>query len=89
MVSAIPTLLISGELDPVTPPESAEAALAHLSKGRHIVVKNAAHNAFSRGCTPRLMAEFINKGQHETLDVTCLEQQPPIPFFLNRLGPRP
>lgn len=89
VVSSIPTLLISGELDPVTPPESAEAALAHLSKGRHIVVKDAAHDAFSRGCAPRLMAEFISKGQHETLDVTCLEQQPPIPFFLNRLGPRP
>lgn len=89
VTSSVPVLLISGELDPVTPPESAEAAAKTLSNARHLVVKHASHDAFMMGCVPRLATDFIQKGSAEGLDVSCLEQRPPLPFFLTRLGPRP
>ena len=42
---AIPTLLLSGEFDPVTPPSGGEEVVRNFSKGRHIVIRN---NSISR-----------------------------------------
>ena len=41
--SDIPTLLLSGELDPVTPPSGADEVARNLSKGRHVVIRNNGH----------------------------------------------
>ncbi|HYR10393.1 MAG TPA: alpha/beta hydrolase, partial [Longimicrobium sp.] len=42
--SPIPTLLVSGELDPVTPASGGEAAAALLPNSLHVVVPSAAHS---------------------------------------------
>ncbi len=39
----IPVLMISGEMDPVTPPEYAEAVSAYFSNGVHYVVSSSGH----------------------------------------------
>ncbi len=39
--SDVPALLISGTLDPVTPPANAEAVLASLPNGQHLVIDGA------------------------------------------------
>ncbi len=59
--SDVPVLLLSGELDPVTPPRHAEAAKATLSRSVHLVVPGVGHGASYLGCMPRLIAEFVER----------------------------
>jgi pimeloyl-ACP methyl ester carboxylesterase len=41
--SDIPTLLISGFIDPATPPRGAEEVARHLKNSRHVVVRYGSH----------------------------------------------
>jgi pimeloyl-ACP methyl ester carboxylesterase len=87
--SDIPTLLLSGEADPVTPPADAERAALGLTRHRHLVLKGEGHVQLAAGCMPRLMAEFLQSGAPESVDATCLEHHAPEPFFLSMTGPAP
>lgn len=73
-----PVLLVSGDIDPVTPPWLGEAAARHLSNSRHLVVHNATHNAYE--CLDNIFADFIDKGSAQGLDVSCVEQIRRPPF---------
>lgn len=83
-----PTLLLSGDNDPVTPPSFAEHVAGQLGNARHVVVDSAHHGLWRRGCAPRLLAEFFADPQPEALDVTCLDRLPATRFFLSSNGPR-
>jgi len=85
----IPTLLLSGEYDPVTPPRYGEQVLASLGKARHLVGKGQGHIMLGRGCTPRLAAEFVEKLDPVGLDAACLDALGLTPFFINYNGARP
>ena len=85
----IPTLLLSGEFDPVTPPRYAEQVLASLGNARHLVGKGQGHILLARGCTPRLAAEFVDKLDPKGLDAKCLEPLGSTPFFINYNGAEP
>jgi pimeloyl-ACP methyl ester carboxylesterase len=87
--SDIPTLLLSGEADPVTPPADAERAAAGLTQHRHLIVKGEGHGQLATGCIPRLMAEFLDNPAPQELDATCLEQHSSEPFFISMTGPPP
>lgn len=87
--SDLPVLILSGEADPVTPPRNGEHALATLSHARHLVGPGQGHGMFARGCTPRLMEQFIDTADPAALDVGCLERLQPAPFFLRFTGPNP
>jgi pimeloyl-ACP methyl ester carboxylesterase len=87
VTSTLPALLLSGELDPVTPPAFAEQALRTLSNARHIVLKGTGHIALARGCTPHLVAEFYDKMDAKALDAKCLEPLHPFPIFTTAVGP--
>jgi pimeloyl-ACP methyl ester carboxylesterase len=89
VVSALPTLLLSGEADPVTPPQSAEQAARTLSNHLHIVVPGQGHNVFYRGCLPSLIADFIGQASAAGLDTTCVAQIRPTAFFTSFTGPTP
>jgi pimeloyl-ACP methyl ester carboxylesterase len=84
-----PVLLISGELDPVTPPRYGEQVLGHLPKGRHLVVRGQGHNVMATGCMPRLMARFVATADATGLDVGCLEQLGHTPPFAGAYGWEP
>jgi pimeloyl-ACP methyl ester carboxylesterase len=59
--SAIPTLLLSGEFDPVTPPSGAEEVARGLSKGRHIVVRNNGHPiGNAEACIGKMFGQFLD-----------------------------
>ncbi|NVB40552.1 alpha/beta fold hydrolase [Pseudenhygromyxa sp. WMMC2535] len=88
VVSDVPTLLLSGRYDPVTPPSMAEATLAHLGHARHLVVESAHHGVWSRGCAPALMAEFFASADPEASSGACLDTMTKPPFFLSAAGPR-
>lgn len=84
--SDIPTLLLSGALDPVTPPAWAELAAQTLSNSRHLVAPHGAHTIVSHTCANRLAARFIDDLNLAALDEKCLLEQRPTPFILNSNG---
>ncbi len=87
--SQAPTLLLSGELDPVTPPAHAEAAKATLPNSLHVVVPGVGHGASGQGCVPRLIAQLVETGTVANLDVECTRKLGRPPFFVTFAGPRP
>jgi pimeloyl-ACP methyl ester carboxylesterase len=87
--SDIPTLLLSGEADPVTPPLDAERAAEGLTRHRHLILKGEGHGQLSTGCVPILAADFLDNAAPDKLDAGCLERHTPEPFFLSMTGPSP
>ncbi len=85
----IPTLLLSGGADPVTPPHYAEQVAAHLSKSRHLVVPGYGHGLLVVGCVPKIMTAFLEEGSADNLDTNCLDAVQPPPFFIEYTGPGP
>ncbi len=85
---AAPALLLSGALDPVTPPHRAATAAKFMARAQHVVVANAGHGVSQLGCAPRLLREFLDKPQ-SALDATCLDQIPAPTFQLGSAGPQP
>lgn len=89
LASDIPTLLLSGSADPVTPPTYAERVAATLPNSRHLVVDGFGHGVIGYGCMPRLVAQFIRDGNAAAIDTTCLDELKPPPFFVSFAGPEP
>ncbi|HEY8206866.1 MAG TPA: alpha/beta hydrolase [Myxococcaceae bacterium] len=87
--SDVPVLLLSGEADPVTPPELAEEAKRTLSRSLHLVVKGHGHNVSPRGCLPSLIARVERDGSVDNLDTSCVADIAPAPMFLDFLGHEP
>src|SRR5690606_15075898 len=79
----VPVLLMSGELDPVTPPRYADEVAEDLPNARHLVGPGQGHILLGRGCAPRLAAEFVEKLDPAALDADCLDVLGPTPFFLD------
>lgn len=71
--SDVPTLLISGALDPVTPPEWAEVAARTLPRARHLVLPDTGHLPTWPGCVDGLVAAFVAAGTAEGLDAGCVD----------------
>jgi pimeloyl-ACP methyl ester carboxylesterase len=84
-----PVLLLSGEIDPVTPPGNAEHAMKTLRNAKHLVAANQGHIVVGRGCGPRLFAEFVDSADPKTIDGTCLTRLHGAPFFVRFSGPEP
>jgi pimeloyl-ACP methyl ester carboxylesterase len=89
VTSAIPTLVLSGEVDPVTPPTWGEQVASTLSNSRHIVIRGTGHTAGGTGCGQRLMREFIAEGSPANLDTSCIDNVRRPAFFLSPAGPDP
>jgi pimeloyl-ACP methyl ester carboxylesterase len=84
-----PILVLSGELDPVTPPAYGKEILAGLGNARQLVVKGQGHAVMMRGCMPRLIDTFIDKIDPKKLDASCLDRLGPIPAFIDFNGAAP
>lgn len=87
--SNIPTLLLSGEADPITPPANAEKAAAGLTNSLNLVVPGVGHNVIYRGCVPKILTSFIESGTPQGLDTTCIKEIRPAPFMLSFSGSQP
>ena len=86
VTATVPTLILSGDLDPVTPPENGAKAAASLPNSRHFIVKNAAHNVITSGCTAKLIDQFLNRPEPDKLDGECLQEVPPESFMTSLNG---
>ena len=87
--SAAPTLLLSGELDPVTPPSWAEEARKTLPNSVHVVAPGVGHGVTSIGCFPEVVQKFIEAGSANAVDASCAKGLKRPPFFLSFAGPQP
>lgn len=84
-----PVLLLSGEADPVTPPQFADTAAASLPNALHLIGRHQGHSLAIRGCTPRIMASFVTAGAVDDIDAACLDRVHAMPFFVDFSGPSP
>jgi pimeloyl-ACP methyl ester carboxylesterase len=83
-----PALLLSGALDPITPPHRAESAARYMAHAQQVVVANAGHGVSQLGCAPRLLRDFLDRPDKK-VDATCLAELPAPTFQLNSAGPQP
>jgi pimeloyl-ACP methyl ester carboxylesterase len=84
--SGLPVLLLSGELDPVTPPRFGDEVVEHLPNGRHLVLEGQGHNVSWIGCAPKLVGQFIESADAEALDASCLDSLSYVPPFVTFNG---
>jgi len=74
----VPVLLLSGTLDPVTPPRWGEEAAGHLPKSRHLVVPGA--HGVGSPCLIDIQKRFLAAGAVDGLDLTCTKDLTPAKF---------
>jgi pimeloyl-ACP methyl ester carboxylesterase len=71
VISEVPTLLLAGALDPVTPPSYAERAAAGLSAGRLVVFPGAGHAVIAAGECPRHLVGAFLDAPDAPVDASC------------------
>jgi pimeloyl-ACP methyl ester carboxylesterase len=72
VVSDIPTLLLSGQFDPITPPAYAEAAAANLSQSYTYIYPGGSHGVLrSDACVDAIVQDFLANPQQPP-DGSCL-----------------
>ena len=76
-----PVLLLSGTLDPVTPPVWADAIAKNLPNSLHVAMEGIAHGPFP-ACAQGLMAKFIAAGTVTGLDTSCVKELRRPPFIM-------
>jgi pimeloyl-ACP methyl ester carboxylesterase len=79
--SKAPVLVLSGGLDPATPPRHGERVTERLGNARHIVSPFLGHIVSTQGCAPTQIARFFRDASFERIDEACLTRLPPATFF--------
>jgi pimeloyl-ACP methyl ester carboxylesterase len=73
----IPTVMISGRWDPVTPPAYGEDASAYFPRSRHLILDEGQHGPYDLeggwACVNGIWAAFLDLGTLEGLDTSCAE----------------
>jgi pimeloyl-ACP methyl ester carboxylesterase len=84
----VPILVISGEVDHVTPPRFARDLCSSLPSCRMVLVPSLAHVPFDLDnwtngvCLERLVIEFFADPDSNALDIACVSSMIPPPFAL-------
>ncbi len=92
-VASTATLLLSGGLDPATPPRHADRVARALGpKARQVTVANAGHGLMGVGCVRDVMFRFIDAADDAAalaVDASCVADIPRPPAFepVNPSGP--
>lgn len=84
----IPTLLLSGTADPITPPHYADMAARSLRKAWMLSIENQSHGQLAVGCIPRIFEQFVANAEFDPNE-TCHKKSFVMPFFLDFSGPAP
>ena len=84
-VATAPVLLLSGGLDPATPPRHGERVAQALGAlARHVVVPNAGHGVVGLGCMRDVVSRFIDAPEDKdalVVDAGCAVNIPRPPAF--------
>jgi pimeloyl-ACP methyl ester carboxylesterase len=87
--SEVPVLILSGEIDPVTPPQNGKLAAETLPNSLHLILPGQGHINIFRGCLPNIATDFVENASIQGLAITCIQSLHPLPFFLTFSGPHP
>lgn len=90
--SDVPVLILSGGLDPVTPPANGVEVAKTLPHSRHIIAAAYGHIVSAQACAPRLIAAFVDDPSFAKLPASCVEHfeksvRPSL--WPDRMGARP
>lgn len=71
--ASVPTLVLSGRFDPVTPPRWGDEVAQTITPSRHIVVEDGGHGAFSAPCMDGVVTSFVEQPDAVAdLDASCV-----------------
>jgi pimeloyl-ACP methyl ester carboxylesterase len=76
----VPMLLITGDLDPITPPRFAQALASRVPNATLMIVPRMAHAGSGR-CVEEVIAQFIVRGAMQGVDSSCVSGIKPPPFI--------
>ncbi len=76
-----PVLILSGGIDPVTPPIFGDEVKKTFSNSVHFVAPQIGHGVSQHGCGPKLLKQFIEKASIEGLDGECFKRLPRPTYF--------
>ncbi len=83
--SDVPTLLLSGSFDPITPPAHAERVARDLGRAYTVTFARGTHGqAFTLPCANRLIAAFLDAPERRP-DATCANEAAPAFLTPDRL----
>jgi pimeloyl-ACP methyl ester carboxylesterase len=77
--SGLPTLVLSGYFDPITPPRYGEQVDETLSNSQFFLVQNESHGASLSACGLSLVRAFL-QAPGEPVEASCLSDLPPPTF---------
>lgn len=78
IISDVPVLILSGGVDPVTPPPWGESVKSHLSQSKHVIAPGGHHIVSQEGCLSQLIAIFIADGKATNIDDKCAQAIQPL-----------
>jgi pimeloyl-ACP methyl ester carboxylesterase len=78
--SDVPVLLISGNLDPVTPPQWGAEAARYFPNSLHLIVPGA--HVSDSPCLDKIMRQFLKTASVKGLDTSCVAKSKLPPFAL-------
>lgn len=83
--SDVPSLLIEGDLDPVTPPGNAEWVSKTLPHSKRVVVPRGSHDfegMENSHCIDQIIGQLLETGDEAKIDVNCVTAMRPAPFAM-------
>lgn len=91
LATTLPFLILSGGLDPVTPPAYGEEVAKDLPNSRHVIAAGFGHIVSPHACAPRLIAAFVDAAGIGPLPQDCIDffahsKRPPL--WPDRLAPQ-
>jgi pimeloyl-ACP methyl ester carboxylesterase len=86
VTSSKPVLILSGQDDPITPPQWGEQVARSLPNSKQVVMPGAGHGITGRGCVPQLMSKFLTGASIADLDTACVQTQHRPAFFVSYTG---
>jgi pimeloyl-ACP methyl ester carboxylesterase len=84
VTSGLPTLALSGEIDPVTPPSWSAASLETLSAGQRFVLTGLGHAVMASSCGATLIGGFLT-APSASAPSACVDALKPNTFAVLRL----
>lgn len=79
VVSDVPSLVLAGQFDPVTPPWYGRLAAETLSRGQFFEFPGVAHGVLDTGCAMDITAAFL-ADPLTAPDAGCIAAMPPLTF---------
>jgi pimeloyl-ACP methyl ester carboxylesterase len=79
LVSDIPTLVLEGEFDPVTPPEYGQLVAGYLSNSYFFELPGVGHDVLANVCAREIAGDFL-ENPNLIPDTKCIDEMPGVVF---------